>query len=556
MDFIGLVEQINSDLLNGISTIMRYVLPLSFTIYFFVYKEKKDIAYSLLKKSFSFSLLLYLVCSLILILIPYKQYLFLIDFKYSPLLFFSLWLFSVYKIYIRLLNSINIKYVFKNNMKKIVKTIDKVEISFNYLHNSLPLNKGDEIIRRYKIHKRNSISTSFSTISNLVESNFQILFSKIKYNLPIDFSNNNQELSSVLVNMNDRITDLFNNNNFYYRKFRFEYFYLYKLILKEHVSVVSQCLTLGSSKDLNDVLKNLTNLIPPINSLYSKEFFLEFYKTVFDALYLLSDRQYHAAVSILRNMNALEKDSEEIYRQEDILALFYCYLIVAIEKNNVKLLTDIANIAFKMQERNNRKNKPVFKISSAFNLDKIAEKLKDDNENDKNLINILILCMVKAMELGHYSCVGYLIKVCIQNFSNRDLNEAFLQLRNQEKEFVLSSERNVLKVNKDIVREINVDFNFSTVSYFYCLEKVSTIIYLQQTFLKEIGNTKNIKEFEIINIRKIVLSEAKFNYFKLKIKGLNKEYGLICLREVENFEDIKYPNQYNQLHKYKRSKAP
>ncbi|MCM3692179.1 hypothetical protein [Neobacillus niacini] len=548
MDLLGLFEEINNQLVNGISTIMRYVFPLSFTIYFFLYKEKKDIAYSLLHFTFSFRYFFYIVFSILLILFPYLQFLPVINYKYTPITVFILWLLSVGFSYDKVLRSINIKYTFSENTTRIKKVKNRLKLKVESKKIRIHDRNGDEITQFLRYIKKKNISNCFFKLTILVESNFQILFSKVKYNLPIDFSNNNQEFSSSIVDINNEIADLFNYDNEFYKMYSKEYFKFYRLILKEHVQLVSQCLSLNSLKDLNEVIKNLTNLVPPINSLYSKEFYNEFYKTVFDSLTLLSDKQHHYAVSILRNMNILENDSDQIYRQEDLMALIYSLLIVSVEKNNVKSLTDVANIAFTMQERNNRQIKaPNGGIS--FNFNKLKEKLQNQ-DNDEKLIYLFILCMIKAIELGHYACVGYLIKVSIQNFDNKSLNAAFIKLRQFNKPYVLNPDDPWLKVNYDIVKEINVNFNFSDVSYFYCLEKVATLVYLQQLFLKKIGNTKELIDFEIISIREIIGNESKFNYFKLKLKGLNKEYGMICLKDDEFKDEIKYPNPSSDMYKY------
>ncbi|OAK45032.1 hypothetical protein [Bacillus wiedmannii] len=545
-----------------LNAIIKTVIPLSFTIFIFAYREQKDIAYSLLKRKNSFSMIgfissLALLVIAMIIFVPAsgtsislpKYYVFLIC------IISIVWIYFSIKIYNIILRSINALKEFKYNLSVINKGMTRV---FEIINNDANLKKNE-----YKSSKK--IQKELKRITIAAEINFQILIAKDKFKLSTDFTNSlkliNKTLIEPVIKINNN-TDSFNKITPYSGT---SYFHLYVLILKNLNHLLEITTKNGQDFEVNMITETFCSIKPfafstntelarnwliyrhlSQNSLYEhtslvslfKGFFDEYFFSVYRLTVSFYEQNDNRFINILGNLIKQEFDNKRFFSENDFLSLTTAIFIRTIEANNLKTLTDITNTYLKyLQEA---------RISTSSNNIKVHNKgiaFKRFNQKriisfdhlEPKILKIIFLGIIKSIELGHYNCAGFLIKALVKNFNQEKLNRItkylFTDIKNMQPD---------LELSKKLTKILPLGLTFSPASYEYCFLKTILLLRLQQEFVT--------KEKKIISIPPNKLMDLSYffqdhqinylNYLLDKVNNLHSTYGLLALQSdfVENIK--------------------
>jgi len=558
--------------INDLFLMLRFIIPLSFTIYIFAYRERKEIAYSTLKRTNKFLNFIYITISIILIIayIEYK-YLKILEkvyesniFSVTIIIITLIWLITLIILYIKILSSINLFIVSKKNFLLFEKRIKQLEKKLTKFKNKLQ--NVDVSFAHECTYYSSKIKKKLNLMLLHLEIVYQILISKLKYNLEIDFFDSNKNYNQQIIKYIRKL-----NNEFFEELVLVsheDFLKIYSLILNKNLYLLRYSLSTSSTNDINliiDFYKDLTpnkfqfkaskaivdeikkyNKYPEFLEQQSEKaelFLLEYYKYVYEMMTILESNRKMDLMKVLKIMYEQERQSNLHIKFMDLTALSLALMLYAIERNNIKFLTDLTNILLNSTLNDFIELNVNEQTNINFNGYKINQKFIDNpiEDYDKKIETITlmgILLIVKSIELGHYQCAGFLIKVLCKNIEPITINSILMSINEYLDQVEINSDIfQSEEINLKILEELNVDFYFSSVSLQYCFQKTVFLMLAQQHYLLSF-NQINYKKGDIFDIRLLIFDYDFIKYLKLKVEGLDKEYGLAFLKNKEFLNDF------------------
>jgi hypothetical protein len=85
-------------------------------------------------------------------------------------------------------------------------------------------------------------------------------------------------------------------------------------------------------------------------------------------------------------------------------------------------------------------------------------------------------------------------------------------------------------LNSSLKNALGKDFNISSVSLEYCLQKLTLILFTQQIYYKRF-KTSNENSSELIDTALTIKDSIRIEYLYEKINNAGSQYGLLCLTE-------------------------
>lgn len=528
IDFIT----INAELIKiHLPPIMRILIPLSFTIYFFTYKERKEITYSYLRsKKFPKKALSLLLITISILILLYFNFLYKpssLIFDLLLLLLTIIWFIFLLLVYLYLFRTINIFNVFEDHLSQIKRA--NYELSYllkfqNETSQSFYENEHSEskfLLRFWELKDKflqKRIKKLLNTIDTGVQVTSQILISKIKYNLPKDLSRSLKTLIDELESF-IQVTTKHNTQHLAALQCLSLYSEVYYGVLRNIELLTEYASKNGKNHDLEKIITFLKNAtVGPylfgeeFNVLYLSsgkirvKFLLRdlnemqhsYIKTIKSVTTTLSNTNHWDDLTLLRNLNHLSEESSSStgsFSEREVNSIYTAFVIEAVNENNIKLLTDTVNLFLQKKQ------------------------------SYKSVIILLLLSAIKSIELAHYQCAGFLVKMIVKNTSAEKLREYtnLIHINMTYKksfsgnEFVMLCE----EIDKKLIEDLMLTIPFSPISFSYCYSKLIYILILQQKLI--LKDNPNILIYEEFNF------ETNKDYVYKKILNLHKEYGLIAL---------------------------
>jgi len=246
----------------------------------------------------------------------------------------------------------------------------------------------------------------------------------------------------------------------------------------------------------------------------------------------------HFALSLKEFLDSLDMDNERqlrafldelsILTEEQTLIIYKSLLMKLVVQNNVKMLTTVVydfkeNIFEKVQKTKRQRIKLLIQKNTEF--------LRN------SLLVILMQCLVKSIEISHYSVTGFLVKFFITNFNGAEINKAFKTLKRKPELFT-----KVFEQNKDFDKTDEKDFELISINFEtfdYCCKKLCILLYGQQLFAER--NKLWFTESEQYTNEKIDIKEEFFNcsfseYMLKKVESAS--YGLLFLKDKNVMKEI------------------
>ncbi|RXJ14965.1 hypothetical protein ETJ91_22585 [Bacillus albus] len=524
------------DLGQSITDLLKYLLPITVTIYTFSYRERKQIASSSISDVIErirlnffviFSLFSYLSGLLFYTLIDEKDtkiqmiytlfdkegitnYMNIVCVWYS-LVILSIWL--LFLIVRKAIKNINVTGLLPVTIELANKEI-KV---FKDMMNIWDGKKGTQVHKVLKVQKER--------VHAHIESTYQMLKYMSERNMNLTFEDN-------LKNIQDPLK-AFNNKDF----FHFEegestyiagdklrvYREVYHTILNNHVKLI---ISLFNEKKIIRGQKALKMLVihlkPQLNNnalyqCYNKELF---------------DLTSNFALDDVQNFNLLLEALNKV-EKERVDKIYQNLILRAVESEDVKFLCNIVYPATRMESQYKYDGDDVvlqriYKVLKS----KVAQKIAQKD------IHVILRAILKSIELGHYSCSGFLIKFLITKFHKKDIKVTLINFSEANANVALDFSENEQETSDETDDE-KIYFNFNPHTFDYCYYKMVILIYGQQKFSNENRLLLKTENEEDINIKEI-LGECEYqDYLFEKIAKVGSDYGLLFVTDDDFMKSLK-----------------
>ena len=531
------------------NSIIKTLIPLSFTIFIFAYREQKEVAYSLFKrkKSLPIQAFLYitflLVISNVFLLTDQKSDGKLPDWIVVYLTTVSvLWIMSAYASYKNILRNINVSKEFQFNTSKIKKGFKNIENAFD--------TKKEESKKNHKFAGK--IKKDLNEISIASEICFQILTAKDKYKLSNDFTNSFKIIDKVLI---EKIIDINQKEEKFSAIVTFsgtQYFDLYVSTLKYMNDLLRIAFKGGKDTEINRIIDRFGEIQPISFDIYEdfnqewkvhrekkgysnhndlesifKDFYDEYYCIISQVILTLYENNDNRTARVFQSLIAREEERKN-KNKNDVLTLITSLFIKAIHKNNIKLLTDLTNAFLDLLSKfeSPKQNDTWVKGNKIFKV-RVKPNLKQYQDIQVKISRVMFLGIVKSIELGHYQCAGFLIKNFVKNFEYKDSTYLIEELYRK-----IDNKNPNLELSKKLTELLSTKITFSETSYRYCFLKATLLVSIQQYYtcsIKKIRVEKNKHAF--IDLDYFFRGEnfEYLSYLKSKIEGLNSLYGMLAL---------------------------
>lgn len=477
----------------------------------------------------------FILSSSFIILFLYLDYFLKFQSTFSDLILIVVsiyWTYSLTKIYLEIFNSVNIFYVFNKHLTLIKSTNSNIEkllssqkSSSERFHNDIILPKKIKNTLWISVDnfRKRKLLSKFKLIDIYVQITSQILLSKIKYNLPKDFSENLMKLVRELDEF-IKITTKSNLQHITSLNLLEDFAQVYYSILRNIELLIEYSSKNGKSKDLETLITffNSSTIGPYefteiFNSAYlttervdSEKFQATLQSTQYSYIqsiksitFILSNNGYWDEILLLRNLKNVSNEAESTtggsFTSSEVFTLYTAFLIESINKNDVKLLTHTVNLI-----------------------------LENKSNSIESIIKIFILCSTKAIELGHYKCAGHLIKMAVLNSGESTLESS---VKDIHKKLIPKNSFNgqefievCANLDKKLIADFMINMQFSSISFEYCFSKLVFMLSLQQRFkLENPHPTLNYEDFSFLTSKQYMID---------KVIDLHKEYGLVSLKKT------------------------
>jgi hypothetical protein len=546
--------------------------PLSITFYIFTYREQKGSSYSYLTTGWTTKLLLAFLLSSILTVI----YSFVISSRLTSyinnfnnnsnpisLLFFHENILQINIILIMFISSIIIGTLviyllwkgisLESALKQsVINTRDNISyLSFIFINKEFFSDSRKEI---------------YNKLNHIIETNYQLLMSALDNNTNYLFQKyyDHLEFNLYYLHTSPRIYYILTEPRYMYfiRKDANNYKILYKSILKNQLTLIQELLQKKKVEEADKSVKLFFSMSPGIFSLEKlyneakvkqikddyKELFAIYFSSLYELTLLLSSSGIIGIDQILNNMNKIEEE-EDLVRKKDTIVIYRALMITSVEKNDLRLLTEtvnsIINNISKLNKTNNQMkvqtNLTIDGIKLVINNKKLSQISRKYDERiegisqtqlEELIIYTILEATLKSIELGYYSCTGYLIKLLTTNLDYSLIKSAFS----------IFAERRGLEshplINSSLKKAVGKEFNISPVSAEYCLQKLTIILYTQQKYYKKFKEITH-NSIDLIDTSLTINTMLRIDYLHKKILNAKDKYGLLCLTEEGLLEKTK-----------------
>ncbi|WP_157783033.1 hypothetical protein [Alkalibacillus haloalkaliphilus] len=453
--------------------------------------------------------------------------------------------------YINILKSINLYGVldryskqFKSNKKKIIKNLNKIndiqiyeELNENASNNYHEINNVEKLLN--KITENNNII-------------YQTMLSKLKYNLSTDFNESYEKY------INEIITTIDDFNAEHLEKLLIvygdTYYKFYSSTLKKNKLLLNHAVVNNYSDIVEKVIASLSKLSPNVVNVASIEtgefikkgnnkLINEYLTNIFEAIEILENKSSTDVNNLVKLVAQKEEQSKFYIESKDLINLSLATILLSIEKNNTKMLTDMTNSLLEATYTN-KENKTKQLLNQKIKFEDSLDHHFNIIRKNIRLADILILSIIKSIELSHYRCAGFLVKVLCKEVHPKYIKNSIIK-------FVDEYEKSGFPATVDSVSSLEMEFNntktnfnFSKFSYEYCLQKSIMMIYVQQEYLERNNLMKhNYKGAEKIEVHNVITDISQLSYLREKITDLHKEYGMLSLKRTNMESNNNYVEQ-------------
>ncbi|HDR4391978.1 hypothetical protein ACQVQT_24505 [Bacillus paranthracis] len=556
-------------IINSVSKSLTVIFSLVITLYIFTFREQKGISPSASYKNDKNKLVLWFMS----ILLYTMSYSFILSINFSvrleklklevanqikemklsisagmyPLILIWGLLIIISLVFVgitlwSLFNSMNVNYMLKRSIKTAEKDIkfirsyidlyfsnDVVQKKYSHLHFNI-----ESIYQSLKYTAENNMNKEFDdrigelcNVLKVLNDNYNNV--KVSSHLLMNEKNSKQEFnrsksmfldfnSTILKNTLTLINYLYKNHHYNKGKVVLEmYFSMYSknaepILRKQFIESLDELL---SSTDLNNAQK-LNCILNGLTFLLKDDVFIIYKKLI---IKLISHENVKLLTSVVYALKShiLDEDGTETINNNPI---------TAVSSGNPSSSLDGEEVASSVSVEFKRD----IKLPNP-EIDRIKY-LKD------NVVIILLQCLLKSIEISHYSSTGFLIKCIVTNFQSEELNRGFKTLETNPDTFTSFYED--YDDGNEVKDEIAKKSELNSETYNYCLKKLYIMLYAQQKFAvkNKLWFIDSLKEFEYIDYTSVLNKCDYLPYLLKKIYAAGSKYGLSFLQDKNFLREI------------------
>ncbi|WP_200411912.1 hypothetical protein [Virgibacillus salexigens] len=279
-------------------------------------------------------------------------------------------------------------------------------------------------------------------------------------------------------------------------------------------------------------------------------------------------------LAALKTQMNIEDDNLINHYFHKLLNLFEALVIWSMESKNLYHLTESVNIVLTIKRyfdhskiesssnKTNRSDKLTFKIDNAEGiptskvfadlsdmLKEVVETVKVKHEPNSNIkkkdytkfkiyieekiLYIIFNAILKSVEIGHYQCTGYMIKVLVNTFDTKSLQD-------YTSKFYL----NTCKTSNITINFGYFHYSINEYSKVYCLNKMFLIMTTQILYRKD--------DYLLLSFIAKKIEKNDFKYLCNKLINAAPNYGLLSINEeILNRTSQYYNNELLKLNEEK-----
>jgi hypothetical protein len=378
-----------------------------------------------------------------------------------------------------------------------------------------------ELIATFYKNKR--FETLLNGVYKETHYNIESVFQNLKFvsenNMNQEFEDNIEEFQkvvSIFRKDNDSIK-MYNISSYLLKRDDKQYINLYSSLLRNTLSLITYLYK-------NQHYNKGRRAVKLYYSLYTneeetlKKFFILSLKEFLDSIDTNSIRQTD---DFLDGLNSIPI--------QEILIIYKKLLTKLINDNNIKALT---KVVYKFKDRiQDKKNE-----QSSRRIPQLKPAVIVPIENF--VVIILIQCLLRSIEISHYSSTGFLIKYLITNFRSNIINKCFTSLKKNPGFFTKIFDSSTYIVSNELDEIDSREFNEET--YDYCGKKLLILLYGQQQFAvkNKLWFLNEEESLEDIRLKEEFHTCKYPAYIYNKVLAASKSYGLLFFEDKDVMQRI------------------
>ncbi|QFY03482.1 hypothetical protein GE376_30480 (plasmid) [Bacillus cereus] len=313
---------------------------------------------------------------------------------------------------------------------------------------------------------------------------------------------------------------------------------VYALLIRCHVELIITIMKCNRLTDLQRAVNGLLYLKPYVKDDELKEIYL----TTLHELVLYTIENQPERISVILQVLEEVSSSEFVSDNDTPLKIYKSLVIKSVMNNSVMDLSGTSYSMIKVireyLSNPHPKTKKINGILIGHNLN-----TRSHMTQVKAVIYNLLQANLKTIELSHYQCTGFLMKMMVTVFHDVELfKEVFSTLVNGGSQ---QGENNpYIKDKKQSKVEITPNFNTNT--FDYCCDKLAILLYAQRKYALQndlpfqFKNQRDVSDFDIVDLKECIRHrEPKYLFYLFtKICAGKDKYGLLFLKDKDFMEGI------------------
>lgn len=344
-------------------------------------------------------------------------------------------------------------------------------------------------------------------------------------------------------------TESFLQNNIFdtlYTKNENEFKKVYKVLLQSHTELIINVIKTNKLSDIQKALEVYKNLSP----LSTHDSLKKVYTTSLHELIIYVIENHANRLPLV--LDVLEKYAsiEVVEGKHSTLKIYKSLILKSCVSNTVKDLSQLVYSMLKILDSGDQ----LERNRDSLIQQKIPVLHVHDSRHDQRIENnkqasmfIIIQAAIKSIELSHYACIGFIVKMLVTVFNNdQKINEVFQLFC--DKEATAYGQNNLFVKENNESSDVVVSTKFNVNTFEYCCNKFAILLYAQYKYAVKCDlprsnhkNSSNKIDRDIIEIKSAIniQSDKYLTYLFEKIVKPKDKYGLLFLHDESFLDEFK-----------------
>jgi hypothetical protein len=386
--------------------------------------------------------------------------------------------------------------------------------------------------------------TDYKQIGLYIESFYQCLTLSYEKNIYELYTQHFEEWATLIENIKigekDKDIDFYPRTIFevLHTKNEEDFSVLYELIIKCHVELIITVMNSNRLLDLQRVSDCFYKLMPYDHFPKLKETYLKHLHELM--IFTIENHPERISIIIKYLEDYAGSEIQVNSEKNSSLSVYKSLVIKSSENNSVKDLSPIAYSMIKTIRK--KRNNLEYKINNIT----ISMKVNSDQHYKAALYNLLQACL-KSIELSHYQCTGFLVKMMVTVFDDINLFKEVLETFVSDKNNKGENNPYIYRPQSEYKFEFEIKPNFNPNTFDYCCDKLLILLNAQRKYAVEYELP--FLENQPDKAAKFILEpesdsfishkrEKYYLYLFTKIYKAKDKYGLLFLSNLDFMKNL------------------